>query len=1469
MSNIVVTYEKVKTYDMPEDSWDSADEWFEHVSKSISNMNNYNDAKRKSGINIKRGCETADNLHSALKSRIDNKGTIEGDYGYGKVFKNIIGEYVISIDDKTVIDSKLNALNKLLNIFNIDEQLIYYDPATEDNKKLEFVEDKDVLKLDLEKEVRLAVLLSLYSAKGKVKAGQVIGRLIKRFPDLMKARAKEVGPLVGKGLAMIGNEIKTYEIGGAKQILEKEFPDYIKYTDKDSSGPVKLDEPLQFYFSGGNLKPEVIYYDIGEEQYAIPLSILIKKMKHDKLAYQQLNLLKPGGAKWPQSGGGKFCMVISNDPFLNMCKSTTRYWGRSSCENYSPNGQYPQGPVSDVWFGNLIVYIFKGDRVCHGWPYAQSIGSGWQNKIDSAPDGTLLSRQNVKWGYKDSKVGVIGGGIDPGHYPSNGRKGYQANSNRGIAMILAEHGLFNYTSLDTPYYYKGHCDVGSGTGKLKYTSGTSCFTKIDQMNFNPDLIVAESPNISYFDFNRLTKPATDRKVKLLLAKNHTIWAISENDKGINRLLQTNDKDIISLMIASPIATEYAMNYVLDNLEFIEKEASNYAKLNNNICKLISRHPNSTSEIHTKLISAHPTFDNGLTAKQVFYNFPNLLWPGETHISMLSKEILNSEVSKCLNRKLVDISGLLSSTEAKFNHPLFGKFSKELILGNDGFKMDRKLDIIISSYFVSNMIFAKNLTISDFTKLLVKFKNSLNSWNTISEYHNKYPLISKLVSSTAKQIGYSICIPVYDSKHYGWYIKNDRFDYNFAKTHNIKKDRQSVGIINNIYQIYPEIFKSGVVLEYIRNSKFYNKLWKDKDKYDIDPYYFTLNSRSSTNHIEEDIKIYWDEATLDYAFANTKKPIRAFLHTFLPYDETLCKPRDRIHSRLLNEILTNDKYLEDLGLETVSKWLVGDLKYFKMFEDKVLKIALKDLYNSGTFVDPPSDMFALYANVDNIGVLNDVAAGYASKDGGLCRNTNIPYYIQDCLLNKWPKLSKKYEGNYDEYLSIIQFELSRNPATHRDILDTLYLNKKYWKNIAQNPSTSSKMLTKLYKTNPVEVLTNPSLSDNLFKNLWKLTHNVLRKEVDVNVNRLNELLKRPNDKISGVKRRKEILAYLDASKNWIGYWRGGNTKKGKFAPYLDNNYYSEGIADEPIVDLLNNKKIIMLKFWDDKDRHMENELWEIKSFEVSGKYHINIDAEKHTGLESIHIKEKIKINDLFSYIVPSKRRKDKKTKDAEGNEVIIKANKWNHDNIFIFTDTKVIKTQDPIPNWRYSWESDSQRDITKAYIKRNTVSGIMKLLKDWKVPHTIGSGMISKSKWATMNQDLIISLIDEEKLWDTNLIGMCMGPLLSNDSRNYTINCKNLPLTKTLLEICISESQEELDRFNLTDGLTPLKLKDLSPAIIKILEESNVPIKFVYHTLNNATSSQIKAKALLVKNERLQEYAQYYTLRNPAPTLRRK
>ena len=58
------------------------------------------------------------------------------------------------------------------------------------------------------------------------------------------------------------------------------------------------------------------------------------------------------------------------------------------------------------------------------------------------------------------------------------------------------------------------------------------------------------------------------------------------------------------------------------------------------------------------------------------------------------------------------------------------------------------------------------------------------------------------------------------------------------------------------------------------------------------------------------------------------------------------------------------------------------------------------------------------------------------------------------------------------------------------------------------------------------LINNSVSSSGLSLLFCLTKNILRKEVDVNINRLNELLKRPDDKISGVKRRKQILGYLN-------------------------------------------------------------------------------------------------------------------------------------------------------------------------------------------------------------------------------------------------------------------------------------------------------------------------------------------------------
>ena len=51
------------------------------------------------------------------------------------------------------------------------------------------------------------------------------------------------------------------------------------------------------------------------------------------------------------------------------------------------------------------------------------------------------------------------------------------------------------------------------------------------------------------------------------------------------------------------------------------------------------------------------------------------------------------------------------------------------------------------------------------------------------------------------VGDSICIPLYDAKHYGWYGGVDRFDYSFPNyastdTFLLKKDGKDA-VINNV------------------------------------------------------------------------------------------------------------------------------------------------------------------------------------------------------------------------------------------------------------------------------------------------------------------------------------------------------------------------------------------------------------------------------------------------------------------------------------------------------------------------------------------------------------------------------------------------------------------------------------------------------------------------------------------------
>jgi len=80
----IIQFKKIVTYEMPEENWNNADEWYKNIYDSIYNLNSPFSGS-SGNINItSRYPRTKDKLVSALQSRIDNKNNMVGDYGYGK-----------------------------------------------------------------------------------------------------------------------------------------------------------------------------------------------------------------------------------------------------------------------------------------------------------------------------------------------------------------------------------------------------------------------------------------------------------------------------------------------------------------------------------------------------------------------------------------------------------------------------------------------------------------------------------------------------------------------------------------------------------------------------------------------------------------------------------------------------------------------------------------------------------------------------------------------------------------------------------------------------------------------------------------------------------------------------------------------------------------------------------------------------------------------------------------------------------------------------------------------------------------------------------------------------------------------------------------------------------------------------------------------------------------------------------------
>ena len=678
-----------------------------------------------------------------------------------------------------------------------------------------------------------------------------------------------------------------------------------------------------------------------------------------------------------------------------------------------------------------------------------------------------------------------------------------------------------------------------------------------------------------------------------------------------------------------------------------------------------------------------------------------------------------------------------------------------------------------------------------------------------------------------------------------------FDISFYKRRIYEIDRQSETVLNDVMYILslPVITEENnntlrkILIENLRDSEVFNSLWRRRKRYGFSSYLFTRYSRDPLNFDEpSSLELFGSKELI--AALNSDE-LYELKYDFVDGENR--QLRKNIPSKFANKVLDNNSYIEALGWGYVALWLSSPKKHFGAFQERVFNYSFDGLYlGDGKFDDPPENPFELYNMIDNINTLQAAAVDSILNEGGISRNTRIPMAMQDAIVGNWNALSLKYGGNYDEYMENITQALCNNPATSSRLLYDFSKSDKMKKYIASNPSCPKRLLNKLFKEYPVEVLSNPSLSDVTFHKFWKYTLKILRIQIDKDVNELfnkfevNSIL----DRNKGSKYRKAVYKFLSDNKN-MKYWRAGLIKKGIWGDISALRVSEEGIADFPI--LFETGKSLIIKFNNEPDKFLYNEVYELDELKTIDDSTLFIRGRVHRWKDNVKmiedVNENILINDLFNYISESERIEEFTTTDEEGVEVVVKAPKWTVDNIIVVNDPSAIVKGENVPPWRFDITTEDCKQILRGYIKRE--DNIQQLIDDLSIP-------ISSPNYE-LTQKMVFKAIEEDGGWTRELINDNISLLLSNNAEILN-SIEELPLTKLILDLSLVDTNEEIkDIFNIPD----LSIRVLEPLQLKILSYDYVPIAYIYEILHKLPPANITAAADQQRMGRQTEYNRYY------------
>jgi len=1438
-------------------------------------------------------------LPEALLYRLKNFDKV--DKNGWRVFEKIIGKYDVEATDEDTLKDRLRTLVRFTEIIREDEYLTRYDPLTnkeaitqvgaegemnpieytfplglENTDFLHYVVyEPEVIKVELEDEGQIESIVRY----------ELLNYINERQQPLMPKRA--IGLVMSKH-----SDILRPHIGHIQGLLQDIVPEYNTLLEEDGAEALSK---LLATMDTPNTKNEVNEDKLVEVYKKIAVGPLLNKIK-SKTLLKRLNRLKPpsngkaGGVSWPVSAGGDYMLWITQDPFELLTKSTGRKWSErnASCENW--DGCYAEGPVSDVKYGNCIVWVYKKGVE----EYRHEIG-----------------RFLLRWGDAYSGGTVIGHdiGVEAQVYPKDPRESpWGFNLLGAIGKIIKDAGLLKYEVCKTPYKFMGYSDK-AGAGKCRINYDSKIFLKgqgvVEVDNANALVSMASDEALSYADSGYVLNYGNAQAL-LALAQNPVVWIYENTIRRLfTRAMDLEEgSQIIRFLIDSSVAN---FDWIIGTLDTMEIFDENYNSLiNSNIAFLtfLLRSPLCTDEAHRAILASHPGYEVGSSNSLPIWaiGYLNILQGELTSNPILTTapaDILDSITDEVVKKHFMadfakqpvpNLPHMTISERVLLGANIQGRMGdpKNTAREQRGVKLIHKY--LVKLIAMKQLIYQPKLSLKSYGKLLTDFNKI---WNKRLDDEGAF---DKVLDIMKKHFAITLCLPLQNHDDWGYMDSFGGITLSMGNTDSGFRDistildgdeikypiytRQSAGTVRRMMDIYPELVIpagderevaisalfpwQGLLLRNIRDTGAFKELVRNTEI----PRWALLDRLTNPQNASESIvNPFLNARTYGVIYRGVAN------HAELIWDY---RPSNGVADRnirtampeiIINSLLSNPEVVTSMNLPVFAGWLRTPEQFNRfisiLFDYALGPYATEDLTDFE--LDPSVIDFGVhYDNIENIEAISYAAIG-GNFPISLSSNPYLPSELQMQLLIEWPEISEKLGGDYDYHFNKLVMNLSLNPAISGDTIAWLLENYPITRNnILQNSKITmgDELVKQVLKEDPAIILKNYNLNIKSYINTYKSWMDTLKSQQSGDAKRFAKTFGFTkegfgNTRIEGLLSSNNYEIYqtlMDKviEMKGINFWRGGNFKKKmnlppsrNVAPFNIDKDRPMALVDEPIPIMYEHLiwqgsatknedgQIEMGELDDCSIRYIKTISEDEGLIRVTGFTYTwdEIDGEATPEILNTTYNS---YADMYHFI-PLDRRGD-----DEGH-------KWGDDLVLVLFDTINPNLVKSLPNWRMNiTESRVMKTLTDIINNPKVTTPMILELID-----SVGESFnyTTEDDAYSMNPYTIFKVIDFGNKWTPEIINAYLIKLF-NTGEAYA-NYENLLPINSLFDITLSEDEGEVKKI-LTRSVA--ELKQLQLWILKESFEDIIPIQYVYACITMPhIHATVKQRAKQIRQKRLAEY----------------